>query len=242
MATEYRGILFDAGDTLVKLSRPFPVLMKEVLAEHGLTADEDDLAAATWEVFGEAEAARANVPEADTHSSDEASRRYWTGIYLEVGRRARVPGMGEAQARVVYDVILNQQPFDLVPGARELLEWARGRGYRLGLVSNWGTDLRQLLDRLELTPFFQVMIVSAEVGLEKPNPRIFRKAVADLGLTPAEVLYVGDDYYNDGVGAWAAGLSPLLVDNHDRYGAGEFPCVRNLAGVRAYLESRSETR
>ena len=236
MTKQYKGILFDAGDTLVKLSRPFPVLMKEVLAEHGLTADEDDLAAATWEVFGEAEAARANLPAEEAHASDEASERYWTGLYLEVGRRARLPGFGQAHARAVYDVILHEQPFDLVAGARELLQWARAKGYRLGLVSNWGTDLPRLLDRLELTPFFDVIVISAQFGMEKPNPRIFRKAVSDLGLSPSEVLYIGDDYYNDGIGAWAAGLTPLLVDNHDRYGAGEFPRVHDLGEVRAYLE------
>lgn len=235
MAKTYKAILFDAGDTLVHLSRPFPEIMGEVLEELGLEADVDALAAATEDVFLEAEAARANV-QAGTQGSDQEARDYWTGLYAKVGKRARVPGFQPAHARAVYEVILGGQPFTSGEGASELLAWCRDAGYRLGLVSNWSSDLPELLDRLGLAPFFDTVVVSSLVGMEKPNPHIFLRALQDLGLKASEALYVGDDYYNDGMGAWAIGIDPLLLDRFDRYGRGEFPRVARLSEVRDYLE------
>lgn len=235
VAKRYKAILFDAGDTLIHLSRPFPEIMKEVLAEHGLDSDLDALAEATEEVFLEAEEARANT-HSGTQSSDADAEAYWTSLYAEVGKRARVPGFERRHAEAVYAYILGGQPFAPAEGAAELLAWCREQGYRLGLVSNWSSDLPGLLDRLGLAPPFDTVVVSALVGMEKPNPRIFLRALHDLGVKASDALHVGDDYYNDGMGAWAIGIDPLLLDRFDRYGRGEFPRVARLSEVRAYLE------
>lgn len=235
MTKSYRAILFDAGDTLVKLARPFSGIMLEVLAQAGFHTDPERLEVALREVFIEVEDARSDMPT-DTQTSDEVARDYWTDIYLEVARRAGMPGLDRKQAAAVYDYLLREQPFTTVAGARELLAWCREQGYRVGLLSNWGTDLRGLLGKLELAPFFDAIIISAEVGLEKPHPRIFTQALKALGAEAKDTLMVGDDYYNDGMGAWTVGIDALLVDIYDRFAAGTFPRVLALKDVRAYLE------
>jgi HAD superfamily hydrolase (TIGR01509 family) len=96
---------------------------------------------------------------------------------------------------------------DAEPVLRELAR----RGLRLGVVSNADGRVRAQLERAGLAPFFAVIIDSAEVGVSKPDPAIFRMAAARLGVAPAEAVYVGDIYQVDVAGARAAGMRGLWL-------------------------------
>jgi HAD superfamily hydrolase (TIGR01549 family) len=96
-------------------------------------------------------------------------------------------------------------------GAAEVLTTLRGRGYRTAVVSNADGRVRGLLEAAGLSPLLEFVVDSAEVGVEKPDPRIFHAATGRLGLPPAECAYVGDIYEIDVVGAERAGLSAILV-------------------------------
>jgi putative hydrolase of the HAD superfamily len=95
--------------------------------------------------------------------------------------------------------------------AAETLEALAGRGYRLGVVSNSNGHVRTLLERAGLARFLEVIVDSAEIKIEKPDPRIFSAALEALGLPPAACAYVGDIYEIDVAGARAAGLRPILI-------------------------------
>ncbi len=97
------------------------------------------------------------------------------------------------------------------PGARETLETLRERGYRLGVVSNADGRVRRLLEEAGLASSLEIILDSAHVGFEKPDPRIFLAATGKLGLAPASCAYVGDLYEIDILGARAAGLRPILI-------------------------------
>ena len=66
-------------------------------------------------------------------------------------------------------------------------------GLKLAIVSNFDTRLRPILEGLRLNELFDSIIISAEVGVEKPNPIIFERACQELGVLPAEAVHVGDD-------------------------------------------------
>ena len=96
-------------------------------------------------------------------------------------------------------------------GALETLRTLRARGYRVAVISNADGRVRGLLETAGLTPLLEFVIDSAEVGLEKPDPRIFHAATDRLGLPPSACAYVGDIYEIDVLGAEAAGLTGVLV-------------------------------
>jgi len=95
------------------------------------------------------------------------------------------------------------------PEVRETLDVLRERGYRLGLVSNM-TLLPELirgdLDSLGLTGQLDSAVFSSEVGVRKPDPRIFREGLARLGAEAAQTAFVGDRLYDDISGAQAVGM------------------------------------
>jgi hypothetical protein len=68
------------------------------------------------------------------------------------------------------------------------------------------------MERLGLARYLDFVLDSGEVGVEKPDPRIFARALAEAGLRPSEAVYVGDFYSIDVVGARAAGMDTVLLD------------------------------
>lgn len=89
-------------------------------------------------------------------------------------------------------------------------------GYRLGVVSNADGRVEDLIETVGLRHHFEFVLDSGAVGVEKPDPAIFRMAVDRLGLEPRQCLYVGDLYPVDVVGARNAGLRAVLVDPFGR--------------------------
>jgi putative hydrolase of the HAD superfamily len=96
---------------------------------------------------------------------------------------------------------------DVFPSLRSISE----RGLRLGIISNWDERLRPLLRHLRLESFFEVIVVSCEVGVCKPARAVFQRAVDALGLPPHAILHVGDSLKEDVAGARDAGLQSLLL-------------------------------
>ncbi len=88
----------------------------------------------------------------------------------------------------------------------------RQRDYRLGVVSNWKISLHQLLRDHLILDFFESVISSSEVGVEKPDPRIFQMALDDLDAAAHQALFVGASFNRDIEGARLAGLKSILYD------------------------------
>jgi putative hydrolase of the HAD superfamily len=101
------------------------------------------------------------------------------------------------------------QPFpDALQVLREL-----GRKFRLGLVTNGPSDLQyDKLDTSELRGCFGAVVVSREVGIAKPNPRIFAIALDRLGVTTSDAVFIGDNPKTDIAGAHAAGMKAIWLN------------------------------
>jgi putative hydrolase of the HAD superfamily len=106
----------------------------------------------------------------------------------------------------------------------ETLEALRLMGLKLVVVSNANGKLKVLFERLGLARRFDVMLDSAEEGIEKPDPRLFQLALERSQSRPEETVHVGDLYHVDVEGARNAGLGAILLDTADLYGS--FDCVR----------------
>ena len=116
-------------------------------------------------------------------------------------------GLGEAYARTREDGA------QLFPDAVDTLEYLRSCGVRLALVTNGASDLqRGKIERFDLEAYFDHIQVEGEFGLGKPDERVFRHVLAQLGARAAEAWMVGDDLERDVAGAQRAGLFAVWVD------------------------------
>jgi putative hydrolase of the HAD superfamily len=81
--------------------------------------------------------------------------------------------------------------------------------------------MRDQLDRLGLLPLLDAAVFSSAVGWRKPSPRIFERALAELGSRPPDTVMVGDRGREDVAGAHAAGMRAVLLREHRVDPAGE---------------------
>src|SRR5205823_6501574 len=107
---------------------------------------------------------------------------------------------------VAYEHFAEAGVWALYPDVIETLEALRSRA-ALAAVSNFDGRLRMILEQLGISKFFSFVFVSSEIGADKPDPEIFRRAVKFMGLEPRKVLHVGDDPERDWKAAEMAGLS-----------------------------------
>ena len=107
----------------------------------------------------------------------------------------------------------------LIPGTIEMLGSIKDR-YRLGLLSNFthAPAAIEIIEEMSLRPFFDVVLVSGELGYRKPHPLVFTRLIDQLGVEKNQILFVGDDPEPDITGAQEAGLHPVwmtYVRDHD---------------------------
>ncbi|WP_239616042.1 HAD family hydrolase [Cohnella mopanensis] len=128
--------------------------------------------------------------------------------------------------------------WELYPFVIDTLERLKRNGLGLGLISNWDGSARELLDRYGLTQLLNTVVISSEVGFEKPSEAIFRHAFRMAGVTAKECLYVGDNYYDDVVGCRAVGLDSVLINRLGYKGIEEIehsPIMASIATLPDWL-------
>lgn len=113
------------------------------------------------------------------------------------------PFIGQAHDAFRRDWFARLELFNDAP---ELLAALRPH-YKLGLITNGPSQIqRPKIERFRLVDYLDMLIVSEEVGVAKPDPRIFQIALDQLGVVPSQALYVGDSLEFDLPGAAAAGV------------------------------------
>ncbi|MDI3317887.1 MAG: HAD-IA family hydrolase [Bacillota bacterium] len=225
-----RAVLFDMADTLLHLDGELVSRFVEQVGGRRI-----DPAAARR---AEAEVRKEGWP-----------RRSWPGVdrralptldlLAEVGRRL---GLDEPPARALARVLLQEMVrrgesiWDRPDREAEpVLKRLRAAGLRLGVVTNADRHAHTLLQQTGLARHFDLILTSEEAGVEKPDPAIFRAALARLGLEPVEALYVGDQLEVDVRGARAAGLDAVLYDAWDLWPAAGVPRLRHLGELPPHL-------
>ncbi|MGH7598356.1 MAG: HAD family hydrolase [bacterium] len=194
------AILFDAGQTFFYPDFPF---LKNLLAEYGVATDilplQKGAALARERTF--------------RHREKENWKDYLTFWMQYVSAP-------EAAIPEILTRILERHKREHLwswpdPTAAEVFAKLKNLGYRLGVISNSDGSIASSMQKFGFAPFFDCMIDSHVVGVEKPDPRIFELALQQLGLPAERCVYVGDNYDRDVIGARRAGLVPILIDPFD---------------------------
>jgi putative hydrolase of the HAD superfamily len=154
---------------------------------------------------------------------------------FEVLRIAVEPGAPEEHAGEIWD-ILGPASLETFPDVVPTLETLKARDYRLIIISNWQSGLEHFCTDLGLAGYFEAILSSADEGVAKPDPRIFRSAAERLGVSTGEMLHIGDSPTDDYAGGSLAGCRVVLLDR----GAAEWPGrvkVPDLAGFLEWMEA-----
>jgi HAD superfamily hydrolase (TIGR01509 family) len=209
------AVLLDAGNTLLHLDYELlaSMLSRAASAMGGGSGHE---VALTPETVRRAEwRSRVRLDTLlETHSTESVGtfRSYMTLLSEESGLTLEPAAL----ASLLDELADYQQAHNLWrhphPFAKRVLAELRAEGCRLGVISNAAGDVSDLLARHDLAGSLDSIVDSSRVGVEKPDPAIFRLALRELGIQPDDAIHVGDLPAVDVAGARAAGIDPVLID------------------------------
>jgi putative hydrolase of the HAD superfamily len=222
MLSSFKGVLFDVGDTLITADPPVHEVALTMSSQFfpGLAPSLLLSALAAARAFFNKYYVNYSSQEEDRLLADMAQ-----AMRTALRETADVDIDFLPFVKRVRDSI-RYRPFpDVLPTLRSLLE----RGKTLAVVSNWDPALSTLLAELGLAEFFTFILPSAEIGVEKPDARIFKLALQRLGLRPQEAVHIGDKYEADVVGARAVGITPILLDRRGKARYQDVICISSLA-------------
>lgn len=226
-------VVFDAGLTLVHADPSFVGVFAEGLRRAGVDVADGDLEGwgeafrIAWRDHGDAWEA---ADEPSPHIGDlDVEERFWRGLYRRVLAQMELDGPHPEIAQEIHDAFLEPQSWTTYPEVHDVLDDLADSGIRTALLSNWGPSLRELLRHLDLIDRFEVVVISGEIGIAKPDRGIFDRTLEQLGELPGpHVAYVGDDPENDVAPSVDLGLRAVLVDRWDWRGEHDVPRVSDL--------------
>jgi HAD superfamily hydrolase (TIGR01549 family) len=115
----------------------------------------------------------------------------------------------------IYELYLQSFPSQVIPGAEEALAALQGR-YKLAVISNATSNFpRHTLAKYDLNKFFHVVVVSRDIGIRKPDPRIFKYALEKLQVKPQHAIHVGNSMKSDVVGAKRTGMKAVWIKGEE---------------------------
>jgi putative hydrolase of the HAD superfamily len=225
-------ITFDAGNTLIRLSRPVGATYADVAKRFGADLNPADLEhgfRVAWKTVP-------RLPDMPGPRPDDG-RDWWREV---VAHTFATAGAEVEPFDHFFDAVYQEFTLPgiwrLEPGALELLQDVRSAGFRLGIISNFDLRLCEILKQVGALDLFEQIIVSSQVGADKPSPRIFEEALRRFAVEPAELLHVGDDEIADGEGARAIGVQTFILG----FAGSGLHGLRERVGLPRALSSRGE--
>jgi putative hydrolase of the HAD superfamily len=218
-------VLLDAGGVLLDLDYGY---LARLIDARGISVTEDELS------FFEA-LARTEI-ERMVRNGGKTSEA-WRDYFRLILGTAKVPvaiheeiidSLWEAHQRIGMWTVA-------IPGGPETVAELGRLGYRVGVVSNAEGRVERDLYSAGYDGLLQTVVDSHVVGVEKPDPEIFRIALTRLGSRAERAVYVGDVPSVDVEGARAAGIAPILLDRHDLYPEVNAPRLRSIRELPVLL-------
>jgi len=221
-----QAITFDVGGTLI---HPWPSVghvYSQVAARHGyreLPVDTlNQQFAAAWAAKG-----------AFNHSRAE-----WLALVKQTFAGIIPYPSLEKLFGDLYAHFAKREAWKVFEDVQPALDELRRSGRSLGIISNWDERLRPLLQELQLSQYFPVIVISNEVGAVKPDPAIFKRAVDLLGVPAGSLLHVGDSLDEDVTGAERAAMRELLLDRKGKTDSARrwYPTLEAIPDLNCLLQ------
>ena len=235
-----RTVFFDAGFTLIRPYPSTPEICQQVCQRLNLHIHLD----AVKERMTEAQDYYYRQMRLNRHTwgSEQAISEFWISYYMNLLR----PFIEEHDEPRLYQLaqVINQEfdkhtSWEVYSDVFPTLQALRRHKYTLGVISDWGISLGPILRRLNLTPYFDCLLVSAVTRHAKPSPLLYEMALERANSIADYTLHIGDSYIHDVLGARAVGMTPVLLDRPGHLEESNVDCllIHSLAELLDLLEA-----
>lgn len=231
----FQLVCLDAGFTLLEPKRSISQRLAAVIEESGGSVPTDEELRRAWEVADRWFWDDYHRPGNETWRHDRRIEQTWRDYHSLMLRELGLEAIQERLIPAIFEAQFHPDQWgiypDVEPALRQLRDDAERRGERLaiGVISDWGSSLDQILTGLGLDRYLDFVLASGAVGLAKPDPELYRLACSRAEVEPAAAVMIGDSLRADVEGARAAGLTGILLDRSGEASAPGVPVIRSLA-------------
>ena len=212
MKKAIRGAIFDLGSTLIQFEGDWPILLQDSLdllidqlQEDGLDFDRSDFRSAFERAL-----------EAYDHQRQSNQLERSTASLLQetlsaFGYEELSPDILKRGLKRFYSV--SETHWQPMPALHAVLDELQDEGRMLGLISNAGDaeNVQRLIDKVEIRNYFDPIIISAAIGIRKPDPRPFEMVLEQWQVTPDSIVMIGDRLEADILGAQNTGIHQIWL-------------------------------
>lgn len=228
-----KGVFFDLGWTLMKPETGDWMLTKKFREYYPIevtnTVPKD-----VWDKALEI----ASKPLVDNHkmSTREEEHEAFIGFYYDLLTNASLEVTKEIASDIAYDRTYRYEKYVMLDGVKELLETLHSKNIKTGILSDTWPSMENIIRELGYEDLFDSFTYSYQLGLYKPNPKLFEKALHDLGVPGEECMFM-DDLEKNLLGFEKFGVHPVLscaqdpTRTHDR-----IPCAYQPLDLLKYIE------
>lgn len=202
-----KAVFFDFGDTLASTDPPYMVRIAMAMRKAGYQISDRDF---EYE-YCEADYKLYLKHKSEGGISPDNHRDWFFPILYD---SLTLPDSIDNFRREIRDIMRGIE-FNRValPGVVEILDYLKSGGYVLGVISNNDGSTGDKCTEVGIREYFELIIDSTNVGLIKPDSRIFAHALENLGISPSEALHIGDLYGADVMGATDAGVDVVWLNS-----------------------------
>ena len=200
----YQAILFDLDDTLTATSAAFQKTYRDFSEQYPdiyLAGNEEEIAAVRHIIY-----------HISRHEREQKDM-----LYPSFCDKWRIWNAPPTEREFEAEWRKRQcENLTLFPWSVDVLDDLKQKGVRMSLVTNgWSRFQRMKLEKINISGYFEEILIAEEVGIDKPDPAIFRMAADRMGLAVSDCLFVGNDPNKDVVGALAAGMDCLWITKEE---------------------------
>ncbi|CAJ0600359.1 unnamed protein product [Cylicocyclus nassatus] len=208
-----QAVSIDAMGTLIALAKPFDEVYSRVASEHGVDVSPAAIACGYAKLMNDVSE---SYPCFGYGSIGEYE--WWKRIIVGSLQKAHTKRIdhiqGDKISRQLYDFYTTASAWRIIdPEMKSAVDVLRQMGLGVVVVSNFDSRLKKILRNLEIDHLFDLVLLSGEIGLEKPDPKIFEMVLGHYHLTsPSQLLHVGDNVKKDYQAAIKFGAKAFLFD------------------------------
>lgn len=206
-------VTLDITNTCIRIVSSVGHHYSRAVQNYGVHLDPSQLDKAFYVMFKKMNEELPNFGREHNITSQDWWQKIVSGTFAAVGMKQE--GIAQQIGDKLYTDFAGPQNWEVYPDVIPTLQTLKQKGLVLGVISNFDERLKPILRSLKIADLFDFTLASYEVGLCKPDPRLFQLALKMAQVRADQAIHVGDNFELDYKAAGAVGMRSLLLTRKD---------------------------
>lgn len=238
---QYKAVVFDLHYTILRLSSSREAVYQRIFKKHGFNAPLREIKktfSAVWESYGDNKISE----DSKNHYNEKNIEEWWFDFHFKMLKKLGLNNKTVAKIinrDISHQFYSNPKAHRMYNDAKKILPFLKKYKIKLVLATNSYKSTADIIEYFGLNKYFDYVFVSCDVGISKPDPKLYHFIEKKLSIKPKEILCVGDSYSTDIVGAIESGCGAAIVDRKNTEHKKKYNCIylNNLTQIKNLINS-----